>query len=214
MAGRRHQPATSVKRLADLPTNSYEYMAVVIDWYGPYDHTPNDPEQIISQIAWWGEDPALYAGFGMGEQPDDLQHIGFTENVEEYFRQLVRGEGQGDGGVQSGRSVCSRYYLGWIGSQAIAGPHNKGRLYLNKFAEWVLVTCRQPRSNSDSWDVPNHGGIIWSRWWQGDFEEYPERIPRPLQSWPELLTCTMKEEEEEDTNPRHRIRGIDLPPRE
>ena len=105
-------------------------MAAVIDWHGPYRHSPSDPEQFIGTIVYdWGEKaPLLYAGFGMGEQPDQLQVIGFAEDAAEYFRQLLRGEGQSDGGVQSASSVCGQYYLGWIKSQAIAGPQSRGTL--------------------------------------------------------------------------------------
>ena len=215
MAKQKNQQVESVRRLADLRTDNFHYMAAVIDWYGPYRHSPNDPEQFISTIeADWDEKvPVLYAGFGMGEQPDQLQIIGFAADAVEYFRQLLRGEGQSDGGVQSARSVCGQYYVGWIKSQAIAGPKSRGRLYLYKFAEWLLASDLQPPSNRDSRDVPKHGGIVWSRWWKGgDPEEEP--IPKPLQSWPDLLTCTFIYEEEEDTNPRCRIQRVDLPLRE
>ena len=214
MAKLKHQQTMPVKRLADLRIDNFHYMAAVIDWYDPYHHSPHDPEQFIRTIGtWWDEEaPALYAGFGMGEQPDELQHIGFAADASEYFRLLVQGEGQSDGGVQSTRSVCHRYYLGDVASQAIAGPKSRGRLYLYKFAEWVLVSCLEPRSNNDSWDVPNHGGIVWNRWWKGDSEE-GESIPKPLLSWPDVLTCTI-DGEEEDTNPRCRVRGVDLPLRE
>ena len=215
MAKQKHQPEMSVKRLAELGTKNFYYMAAVIDWYGPYHHSPNGPKQFISTTGestigeLWGEEaPALYAGFGMGEQPDELQHIGFAANASEYFRLLVQGEGQGDGGVQSTRSVCHRYYLGDVASQAIAGPKSRGRLYLYKFAEWVLVSWLKPRSNNDSRDVPNHGGIVWNRWW--DPEKY-EPIRKPLQSWRDVLTCSTIDEEEEDTNPRCRVQGVDLP---
>ena len=206
MAKQRHQAAMPVKRLSELSTNSFQYMAAVIDWYGP---APNDPKQIGE---WWGEaTPALYAGFGMGEQPDELKRIGFAEDAGEYFRLLVQGEGQGAGSVQSTRSVCHRYYLGNVSSQAIAGPQSRGRLYLYKSVEWMLVSCLEPRSNNDSWDVPNHGGVVWNRWWDPEGEE---SIPKPLSSWPDVLTCTTIYEEEEDTNPRCRVQGVDLPLRE
>lgn len=142
----------------------------------------------------------------MGEQPDELQHIGFTEDVSEYFRLIVQGEGQGDGGVQSTRPVCHRYYLGNVASQAVAGPQSRGRHYLYKFAEWVLVSCLGSRSNNDSRDVPNHGGIVWNRWWNKEGEP----IPKPLPSWPDVLTCTTIDEEEH-TSPRCRVQGVDLP---
>ena len=212
MAKQRNQPDKSVRRLADLRTDNFHYMAAVIDWYGPYPYSPNDPEQFISTIVnGFGEaPPLLYAGFGMGEQPDQLQVIDFAEDAAKHFRELHRGEGQSDGGVQAVSSACSQYYLGWIKSQAIAGPQSRGRLYLYKFAAWLLASHLQPPSNNDSRDVPNHGGIVWSRWWD---PETDERIPKPLQSWPDLLTCTYIEEKE-DTDPRCRIQGVDLPPRE
>lgn len=215
MAKQRNQPDKSVRRLADLRTDNFHYMAAVIDWYGPYPYSPNDPEQFIRTIVndWGEEAPALYAGFGMGEHPDQLQVIDFAADAAEYFRQLLRGEGQSEGGVQSARSVCGQYYLGVIASQAIAGPQSRGRLYLYKFAKWLLASHLQPPSNSDSRDIPNHGGIVWSRWWKGEDPE-EEPIPKPLQSWSDLLTCTCIYEEEEDTNPRCRIQGVDLPPRE
>lgn len=197
---KKHQSAMQAKRLAELSTDNFQYMAAVIDWYDP---ALNDPKQIGE---WWGAIPALYAGFGMGEQPDELKHIGFAEDAGEYFRSLVQGEGQGDGGVQSTRSVCHRYYLGHVSSQAIAGPQSRGRLYLYKFVEWVLVSCLEPRSNNDSWDVPNHGGVVWNRWWDSEGEEL---IPKPLPSWPDVLTCTIIGEEG-DTNPRCRVKGVDL----
>ena len=201
MAKQKHQSTMPAKRLAELSTDNFQYMAAVIDWY----LVPNDLGE------WWPATPALYAEFGMGEQPDELKRIGFAEDGSEYLRLLVQGEGQGDGGVQSTRSVCHRYYLGNVSSQAIAGPQSRGRLYLYKFIEWMLVSCLEPRSNNDSWDVPNHGGVVWNRWWNSEGEE---SIPKPLPSWPDVLTCTTIHEEEEDTNPRCRVQGVDLPLRE
>ena len=143
-------------------------IAVIIEWYGPYEGI----ETLKQEARTWPCGKTLYMALG---KYNKYRYIGLTKNPEKRFKQHPKLLDENN----------KRFYIGEIVTQGITGPRNIKKPPDLTYAEWVLIRWLDPELNVLRRDKdPDDSVSVFSHFYDGtDYESPINKLPK----FPKLL---------------------------